>query len=125
MRLIRLSRCSSNSGPSKHSARKLDCWPLSRRRGDRMRRGGIHKHIRRRSVLTLLARLVAWPTIVLAQPHGRKYRIGVLETISQAENSENFGALIQGLAELGYVEGENVEFDIALQGVGRSFLANS
>jgi hypothetical protein len=33
------------------------------------------------------------------------YRIGILETISAAQNASNFGALKQGLRDRGFVEG--------------------
>jgi len=44
---------------------------------------------------------------VRAQPAGKVYRIGVLETIPQALNAPNLDALRRGLRERGYVEGKN------------------
>src|SRR5215210_5146552 len=67
--------------------------------------------MRRRSLLLLLAGAIACPNQSSAQQQGRKYRIGVLETISRVENSRNFNALIDGLRELGYVEGQAFEFE--------------
>ena len=39
------------------------------------------------------------------------YRIGILETISAAQNAANFGALKQGLRDRGFVEGQNLRFE--------------
>jgi putative ABC transport system substrate-binding protein len=67
--------------------------------------------MRRRALLLLLAGTLAWPYPTHSQQQRRKYRIGVLETVSRAENSWNFNALVDGLRELGYIEGQNVEFE--------------
>jgi len=42
-----------------------------------------------------------------AQPTGKVYRIGVLETMSPTLNTANLDAFRQGLRDLGYVEGQN------------------
>ena len=44
-----------------------------------------------------------------SQPAGKIYRIGVLETRSAALNAANLDAFRQGLRELGYRDGQNVE----------------
>jgi ABC-type uncharacterized transport system substrate-binding protein len=55
---------------------------------------------------TLAAGLLAAP-LVEAQPTGKVYRIGMLETTSPALNAANLDAFRRGLRELGYVEGQN------------------
>ena len=52
--------------------------------------------------------LLTAPLAAQAQPTGRVYRIGMLETISMALNAADLDAFRQGLRELGYVEGQNV-----------------
>jgi ABC-type uncharacterized transport system substrate-binding protein len=44
-----------------------------------------------------------------SQPAGKVYRIGVLETRSAALNAANLDAFRQGLRELGYRDGQNVD----------------
>ncbi len=55
---------------------------------------------------SLAALLPAWPC--WAQPPGKVWRIGVLETQSMAMNAVNFDEFRRGLRELGYVEGKNL-----------------
>jgi putative ABC transport system substrate-binding protein len=52
--------------------------------------------------------LVAVPEAAPAQQPGKVYRIGVLETVSAAQNAANLDGLRRGLQELGYVEGRNL-----------------
>jgi putative ABC transport system substrate-binding protein len=49
------------------------------------------------------------PLVAGAQPAGRVYRIGVLETRSAVLNAANMDAFRQGMRELGYKEGQNLE----------------
>ena len=64
--------------------------------------------MQRREFVTLLGRAaVAWPLAAKAQQPGGVWRIGVLETVSQALNTTNMDAFQQGLRALGYVEGQN------------------
>jgi putative tryptophan/tyrosine transport system substrate-binding protein len=53
--------------------------------------------------------LLAAPLAAEAQPAGKMYRIGVLETTSVTLNAANLEAFRQGLRELGYKEGQNLE----------------
>ena len=46
--------------------------------------------------------LLTTPSAVRAQPVGKVYRIGMLETRSTALNAANIDAFRQGLRELGY-----------------------
>jgi putative ABC transport system substrate-binding protein len=52
--------------------------------------------------------LLAAPLAIEAQPAGKVYRIGILETIPAAQNAANLAALRKGLRDLGYVEGRNL-----------------
>jgi putative ABC transport system substrate-binding protein len=58
--------------------------------------------------LTACVLLCAVATPGEAQPAGKVYRIGVLETVAAGSNAENLSAFRQGLDQLGYVEGQNV-----------------
>jgi putative ABC transport system substrate-binding protein len=53
--------------------------------------------------------LLTTPSAVRAQPVGKVYRIGMLETRSTALNAANIDAFRQGLRELGYKEDQNLE----------------
>jgi len=52
--------------------------------------------------------LLAAPLAVQAQPTGKIYRLGLLETTPTSLNVVNHNALRRGLRELGYVEGQNL-----------------
>ena len=65
---------------------------------------------RRDTVLAILA-LGAVPLPAEAQPRGKVYRIGVLDITSATLNRANLDAFLQGLRELGYVEGQNIIID--------------
>ena len=58
------------------------------------------------SVAVIAAPLVAW-----AQRAAKVYRIGMLETRSSALNAANIDAFRQGMRELGYREGQNLEIE--------------
>ncbi len=64
------------------------------------------RHSRLSLVVAVL--ILAVPLAIEAQPAGKVYRIGVLEIVGMASNAANLSAFRQGLAELGYVEGQNV-----------------
>jgi putative ABC transport system substrate-binding protein len=62
--------------------------------------------IRRREFITLLGGAAAWPVVARAQD---KPVIGLLSTQSADDDYKNFGGpVLQGLKEIGYVEGQNV-----------------
>jgi putative ABC transport system substrate-binding protein len=50
----------------------------------------------------------AEPIAAKAQQAGKVYRIGILDTTSAAPSAANLNAFLQGLRELGYVEGQNL-----------------
>ncbi len=57
--------------------------------------------------LVVAVLILAAPLAIEAQQTGKVYRIGVLEIVDAASNAANLGAFRQGLAELGYAEGQN------------------
>jgi putative ABC transport system substrate-binding protein len=61
-------------------------------------------HWRREFVALLSGAAAAWPLAARAQ--AKVYAIGILETVPRAQNQANFAALLNGLRELGYVEGQ-------------------
>jgi putative tryptophan/tyrosine transport system substrate-binding protein len=61
----------------------------------------------RRVFLAGAAALLAAPLGIEAQQAGKVHRIGVLELVGVASNAANLSAFRQGLAELGYVEGQH------------------
>ena len=64
--------------------------------------------MRRREFITLLGGAAAWPLTARAQQPAKVWRIGMLETISSAQNAPQLDAFRQRLQQLGYVEGINV-----------------
>ena len=69
-----------------------------------MRRGKLAEFPTVVALVLLIAPLVAG-----AQPAGRVYRVGMLETRSTSLNAANIDAFRQGMWELGYREGQNLE----------------
>jgi putative ABC transport system substrate-binding protein len=64
---------------------------------------------RRAFIGTLAGGLLAAPLTAEAQQAGKVYRLGMLETRSPELNTANIDAFRQGLRELGYKEGQNLE----------------
>jgi putative tryptophan/tyrosine transport system substrate-binding protein len=62
--------------------------------------------IRRRDFITFFGGAAAWPLAARAQQPAKRYRIGMLETVSPALNAAQLDAFRSGLRELGYVEGQ-------------------
>jgi putative ABC transport system substrate-binding protein len=61
--------------------------------------------------LCLLLVFLAIPLGIEAQPGGKAYRIGMLETIPASLNAGNLEAFRQALKELGYVVGQNLTIE--------------
>jgi putative ABC transport system substrate-binding protein len=80
--------------------------------------------MRRRDFITLLGGAATWPLAARAQQRQPMRRIGILMGWSEADPEYRLrvDAVIQGLAQLGWVEGRNVRFDVRWTGgdVGRS-----
>jgi len=70
--------------------------------------------IGRREVITLIGGAVAWPLAVRAQDRERLRRVGVLlpATADDASFQARVGAFLQGLQQLGWRIGQNVQVDI-------------
>ena len=65
--------------------------------------------MRRRAFITLLGSTAAtWPLAARAQRSVKVYRIGMVETISEALNVANLAAFRNSLHDLGYIEGQNL-----------------
>jgi putative ABC transport system substrate-binding protein len=69
--------------------------------------------VRRRTFITLLGGAAAWPLAVRAQQPERMRRIGVLMNLAAAdpESTARVTAFAQGLQELGWTIGRNVQID--------------
>jgi putative tryptophan/tyrosine transport system substrate-binding protein len=62
--------------------------------------------MRRREFITLLGATAAWSVGARAQLAGKAWRIGYLSPAS----SSNLKTFMQGLNDLGYVDGKNIQF---------------
>jgi putative ABC transport system substrate-binding protein len=69
--------------------------------------------VNRRAFVTGLRAVLAAPLAAHAQQAGRLYRIGVLGNVPITEpyGASLWGAFIQGLRELGYVDGQNISIE--------------
>jgi putative ABC transport system substrate-binding protein len=68
--------------------------------------------MRRREFISLLGgAAVTWPLTARAQQSGRMRRIGVLmgTTADEPETQARFAAFVQGLEQLGWIDGRNVQ----------------
>jgi putative tryptophan/tyrosine transport system substrate-binding protein len=70
--------------------------------------------MQRRGFITLLGGAAAWPIAAKAQQGERVRRIGILERGVATDRSVQVrqGAMREGLAKLGWIEGRNVRFDL-------------
>src|SRR5215213_924404 len=76
--------------------------------------------MRRREFIAGLGGVAVWAHASLAQK--KVYAVGILETVPRAQNQANFAALLNGLRELGYVEGQNLHIDYrSADGQGERF----
>src|SRR3984893_16895262 len=83
---------------SKYSFEPIQCWPLS-----------LGADMRRREFISLLGgAAAAWPLGASAEVSTKRPLIAVLSAITK-ENNSPLNAFVQGLKELGYVEGLNVD----------------
>src|SRR5690348_17779205 len=71
------------------------------------------RQLKRREFITLLGGAAAWPLTARAQQ--RRYRIGHLAIAAPTDTPPpppaNWNALVQGLREIGYTEGQNIAFE--------------
>jgi putative ABC transport system substrate-binding protein len=74
-----------------------------------------NQSIKRREFITLFGgAAAAWPLAARAQQDGRVRRIGILERGIETDRyvQAHQGAMREGLAKLGWIEGRNVRFDL-------------
>src|SRR5262249_43445004 len=74
---------------------------------------GLREHMRRRQFITLLGGAAVWPSAVRAQRPARMPRIGVLVNLASddAEAQTRLAAFQQGLQQLCWSVGQNVQID--------------
>src|SRR5947209_11481735 len=68
-------------------------------------------HLRRRDLVALLGGAVAWPFAASAQQAGMPV-IGLLDVGSAADRTHAVAAFRRGLAEAGYIDGQNVSLEL-------------
>ena len=83
---------------------------MARTRRDQTDSIGSSEMPRRAFIAAITGGLLAAPLVVKAQQAGKVYRIGILGNVplSDTEGARLWGALTQGLRELGYVEDQNL-----------------
>jgi putative ABC transport system substrate-binding protein len=62
---------------------------------------------RRQLLVALGGAAAAWPLAARAQQAGKVWRIGYVAGVSRSAASGSYAAFVQGMRELGYVEGKN------------------
>src|SRR6516162_5378070 len=69
--------------------------------------------MKRREFITLFGGAAAWPVAARAQQAERMRRLGVLmnSTATDATWQSYFAAFVQGLRQLGWIEGQNLRID--------------
>jgi putative ABC transport system substrate-binding protein len=74
--------------------------------------------VRRREFITLLGGAAAWPIAARAQQGERVRRIGLLMGVADdREGQARVTALKQGLQELGWTDGRNIQIEVVSIGV--------
>src|SRR5262245_14795365 len=63
--------------------------------------------MRRRDFVSLLGASAVWPLVARAQQAGKVWRIGVLGGAPLPVLSQNYSGFLQGMRELGYIEGKD------------------
>ena len=68
----------------------------------------------RRQFITLLGGAAAWPLAARGQKSEQMRRIGMLEGFAESnrEGQERASAFLEGLKQLGWIEGRNIRIDI-------------
>jgi putative ABC transport system substrate-binding protein len=73
--------------------------------------------MRRRDFITLLGgSALAWPVVARAQPSSKVFRIGYLSSYSAESGKALLACFQDGLRQLGWLEGRNVNFDYRWSG---------
>ena len=77
----------------------------------------LSRHTRRREFITLLGGAAAWPLAARAQQAERMRRIGLLMAVADDREAQaRVTALKQGLEELGWTDGRNIQIETRLGG---------
>jgi putative ABC transport system substrate-binding protein len=63
--------------------------------------------MKRRDFIALMGGAAALPVAAHAQQSGKEWRIGYLSGVSRSAASDAYAAFVQGMGELGYVEGKD------------------
>src|SRR6516162_5805384 len=84
----------------------------------------LSRHTKRREFIALLGgAAAAWPLAARAQQRERMRRIGALMNFAATdqEGQARFAAFVEGLQELGWANGRNVQIDNGPAQTGRDF----
>jgi putative ABC transport system substrate-binding protein len=68
--------------------------------------------MRRRNFITLVVSAAVWPAAAIAQQNNKKRLVGVITGFNDKETVSLFAAFRTRMQELGWVEGQNIDFDI-------------
>src|SRR6516225_2803659 len=85
----------------------------------------LSRHTRRRDFITLLSVAAAWPLAARAQQPERMRRIGLLSVFAESdpEGQALIRELMQGLQELGWVNGRNARIDFRFGGADAAHIS--
>jgi putative ABC transport system substrate-binding protein len=72
--------------------------------------------MRRRDFVTLMGGAAVWPAVTFAQQDNKKRLIGFITVFNDKEIAAPFAAFRSRLRELGWIEGQNIAFDIRATG---------
>ena len=68
--------------------------------------------MRRREFTILLASAAAWPGVAIAQQDNKKRLVGLISAFNDKEMMPLVAAFRARMQELGWVEGQNIVFDV-------------
>jgi hypothetical protein len=68
--------------------------------------------MRRREFVAGLRSVAAWPLVARAQQPDRGRRIGILIDGTETQAQSSLAAFVQGLRQLGWIEGQNLRMDV-------------
>src|SRR4029453_11574131 len=68
--------------------------------------------MRRRDFITLIGTAAVWPAAAIALQNNKKWLIGIITVFNDKEMTPAYAAFRARLRELGWVEGQNVAFDV-------------